>query len=101
LYDNFFLNERPEQMKREKLPADDDEVWFYSESPNPHRRTLNNSICTIISRKELPVNHPAYNNYTEHIAVKIRFPYKFDDSRHNGAKSWADLNEIHLIKTKK
>ncbi len=84
-------------MKKEQLPRDGEEVLFISPSTNQNRRSLNLSMCTIRSRKELNPDSYAYADYTDNIAVEIQFSYYFDDNKHNGAYTWADLNEIHLI----
>jgi hypothetical protein len=84
-------------MKKDELPADGTNVLFRSDSDNPNRRSLNDSVCTIVSRKELRPDSPAYHGYTQHVAVEIRFPYSVDDPRHNGGITWTDLSELHLI----
>ncbi len=82
-------------MKIDQLPIDGTRIWFRSDHPS--RQPLNNSFCTILSRKKLNLASGAYAFYTSHMAVEIQFPYQFEDSRHNGNITWADLNEIHLI----
>ena len=84
-------------MTIDQLPPDGTKVLFRSNVPNPARQTLNESVCTILSREELSPESLVYQKYTDHIAVEIRFPYHCEDSRHNGGVTWADLNEIHLI----
>ncbi len=84
-------------MDKNELPSDGEKVRFFSNSDNQSRRTLNGSICTILSRKELPESSLVYWDYSGHIAVEIKLPYHFDDPRHNGGTTSADLTEIHLI----
>ncbi|MDD5165672.1 MAG: hypothetical protein PHG25_04045 [Candidatus Pacebacteria bacterium] len=85
-------------MTKNELPSDGEKVYFLSASANPHRKKLNDCVCTILSRKELPESSLVYWDYSEHIAVEVKLPYHFDDDRHNGGTTWVDLSEIHVIK---
>mgnify|MGYP007122136334 CR=1 FL=1 len=84
-------------MTIDELPAEGGKVLFRSDFPNPNRQSLNGAICTVISHKKLTSQSVAYNDYADHVAVEIRFPYTSEDSRHNGGITWASLDEIHLL----
>ena len=92
-------------MRKEDLPPDGEKVMFYSTSPNIHRQSLNDKFgtpCTILSRKVLIPGSPVYDDYPDHIAVEVQFPYDTDPQpgkipKHNGGITWATIKELRLI----